>query len=68
MMLHPDLQSLEGRMWISLMYLVPASVAAGVVTHSILPKFGPMFIKAGLFGVDMSKKKDPGREPIKVQR
>ena len=55
-------------MWISLMYLVPASVAAGVVTHSILPKFGPMFIKAGLFGVDMSKKKDPGREPIKVQR
>ena len=53
-------------MLISLWYLVPASAAAAIVTHNILPKFGPMFIKAGLFGIDMSKKKDPGREAPKV--
>lgn len=32
------------------------SAIAGVVTYHILPKFKPMFIKANLFGIDMSKR------------
>jgi len=31
------------------------SVAAGLLTYHVIPKFRPMFIKANLFGIDLNK-------------
>lgn len=44
-------------MWLDLDYLLLASAMAFGITFYALPKFLPMFIEAGLFGVDMSKPK-----------
>lgn len=42
-------------MWITLTWLSMMSLFGFLLTLNIIPKFGEMFIKAGLFGIDMSK-------------
>lgn len=42
------------------------SVVAFLLSLNVLPRFYPLFIKAGLCGKDMSKRVLPGKEPVKV--
>lgn len=42
------------------------SVIAFFLSLNVLPRFYPLFIKAGLCGKDMSKRVPPGKEPVKV--
>jgi UDP-N-acetylglucosamine--dolichyl-phosphate N-acetylglucosaminephosphotransferase len=43
------------KMWFPIIVNVIVSVAAYVVTVRIIPRFKDMFIKANLYGIDMSK-------------
>lgn len=43
-------------LWISLDYLFGISFLAMILTWNILPKFRDTFIKANIYGIDMSKK------------
>ena len=51
-------------MWFQLEYIVSASLMAMALTAYVLPRFLPMFIEAGLFGLDISKPKT--RKNVKV--
>lgn len=42
-------------MWFPIIVNVIMSVMAYVVAVRIIPRFGDMFIKANLFGIDLSK-------------
>jgi UDP-N-acetylglucosamine--dolichyl-phosphate N-acetylglucosaminephosphotransferase len=42
-------------MWFPIIVNVTVSVVAYVVTVRIIPRFKDMFVKANLYGIDMSK-------------
>jgi len=42
-------------MYFSVEFTSLMSVAAGLLTYHVIPKFRPMFIKANLFGIDLNK-------------
>ncbi len=47
----------EGELLISLEVLVAASLLAHILCHSLIPNFRDGFIKAGLFGIDLNKRR-----------
>jgi len=49
------LDSLLQEMHLSVPLTAAVSVVGGLVTYSVIPKFRDMFVKAGLFGVDLNK-------------
>ena len=54
--------SSEQRLWITLYYLLPACAVGAAATANLIPKFHDAFIRAGIFGVDMSKRRTKTRE------
>ncbi len=54
-------------MWISVDSLLVMSALGMALTYKTIPKLREMFVKAGLFGIDLSKKRPPPpAEPAKV--
>jgi hypothetical protein len=57
----------EEKMWIPVDSILLMSAVGMAVTYKIIPNLRDMFIKAGIFGIDLSKKKPrPPESPAKV--
>jgi len=54
-------------MWISLEALLFMSAVGSFLVHTTIPKLRQMFIKAGIFGIDLNKRRpEPPDEPEKI--
>ncbi len=51
---------MENVLWISLGYLLPLCLFGAMTAYSVIPSFWDTFIRAGIFGIDMSKRKKKG--------
>ncbi|XP_071842308.1 UDP-N-acetylglucosamine--dolichyl-phosphate N-acetylglucosaminephosphotransferase-like isoform X1 [Apostichopus japonicus] len=63
---HQSMEALTNILDQPLIINAALSLAGFILAMVVLPRFYPLFIKAGLFGKDMSKRVPPGKEPVKV--
>jgi len=56
----------DGHLWLPPAVVAAVSCFFGLLAWTVLPKFGETFIRAGLFGIDMSKRKPKEGQPPKV--